>query len=661
MAALVCDLCGGKLVMGTGGVATCEGCGMEYTSERLREKIKEGNGAPRAEVPAAPVDNSPVIDNYLSMAKTALDANNNAEAESYANKVIEAQPRHAEAWLIKGKAAGWQTTGRKNRYPESILAWINAYTFASDEEKAAISQDIKTEAENIGHAIVKMEGNSFEGYQSEENKKDVTNAVSMVEKQLDILKDKTGIEVYTDEFKTILARAVNTAAVNGSNDADNDFGTERSGQTKYKWERFTGAQDRCLELLDKAYDLSSDDNLCHTICKNYIEIATTVRDSCSYKYQSGGYYGQDYSFTSKAKQIRTDTIKEWEQKRDKHDPAKRKANSKKALELYSSSLAEKEKKAAIEKYWAEHAEEKASLEQERKELDNQSAQLRSALINNADEAAAKKLGAEINDTRTRMNSLGLFKGKEKKALAAKIEELSTQKGHHEQFWRNEQKRIDGEQKKIADRKKAIEEEFTKDRGRIKAAPARLFELFPAGEAVVTGQDLLQYFKDALPAGTAVRGKDGEAIVNYTKLLILKGRAMMAALNALLGKDEEVDLNYEDDPNVTKCYRINFTVGKKDTDASFNFTAKTPESPISSKVYFELEEDKKPQDVCNFLKIVIGTITGFCPDMDVAALETKIAEAAYGLVSKTEFKANGIVCEITGGTKNDLKVALQPEK
>lgn len=662
MAALACDLCGGKLVMGAGGVATCEGCGMEYTPERMREKIKENNGAVRTEVPAAaPVDNSPIVANYLSMAKTALDANNNAEAESYANKVIEAQPRHPEAWLIKGKAAGWQTTGRKNRYPESILAWINAYEFASEEEKPAISKEIKTEAENIGHAIVKMECNSFERLQTEENTKDVTNAVSMVEKQLDILKDKTGIEVYTDDFKTILARAVNTAAVNGSNDADNDFGTERSGQTKYKWERYTGSQDRCLTLLDKAYDLSSDDNLCHTISKNYIEIAVAVRDSCSYKYQSGGYYGQDYSFTAKAKEIRTDTIKEWEQKRDKHDPAKRKANSKKALDLYNSSLADKEKKAAIEKYWAEHADEKASLEQERKELGDQSSQLNRALKNNADQNAAKKLEKEISDTRTHMNSLGLFKGKEKKALAAKIEELTTQKNHHESLWNAEQKRIEGELKRISDRQNAINAEFTKDRGRVKAAPAKLLELFPAGDAVVTGQDLLQYFNETLPAGTAVRDKNDEPIVNYSKLLILKGRAMMAALNALLGKDEDVDLNYEDDPDKFKCYRINFTVGKKDTDASFNFTAKSPEGPISPRVYFELEEDKKPQDVCNFLNIVVGTIIGFCPNIDVAALETKIAEAAYGLTSKAELKANGIVCEITGGTKNDLKVALQPEE
>lgn len=40
MAALVCDLCGGKLVMGAGGIAVCDSCGMEYSTERMREKVK---------------------------------------------------------------------------------------------------------------------------------------------------------------------------------------------------------------------------------------------------------------------------------------------------------------------------------------------------------------------------------------------------------------------------------------------------------------------------------------------------------------------------------------------------------------------------------------------------------------------------------------------
>lgn len=35
MAALVCDLCGGKLVMASGGIATCDSCGMDHTPKAI--------------------------------------------------------------------------------------------------------------------------------------------------------------------------------------------------------------------------------------------------------------------------------------------------------------------------------------------------------------------------------------------------------------------------------------------------------------------------------------------------------------------------------------------------------------------------------------------------------------------------------------------------
>ena len=41
MAALVCDLCGGKLMMGAGGIATCDSCGMEHSADRMKEKVRE--------------------------------------------------------------------------------------------------------------------------------------------------------------------------------------------------------------------------------------------------------------------------------------------------------------------------------------------------------------------------------------------------------------------------------------------------------------------------------------------------------------------------------------------------------------------------------------------------------------------------------------------
>lgn len=177
MAALVCDLCGGKLVMGAGGIAVCDSCGMEHSADRMKEKVQEIKGTVR-------VDNTHMVTTYLEMTATALEAGNNEEAENYANKVIEIDPRSAKAWLYKGKAAGWQTTGRNNRYPESIVNWINAYSFATETEKAEIVDSIQNEAMNISAAILQMECNSFANYRSDDNKDDVIGGAGLSAKHL---------------------------------------------------------------------------------------------------------------------------------------------------------------------------------------------------------------------------------------------------------------------------------------------------------------------------------------------------------------------------------------------------------------------------------------------------------------------------------------------
>ena len=238
MAALVCDLCGGKLVMGASGIAVCDSCGMEHSADRMKEKVQEIKGTVR-------VDNTHMITTYLEMTATALEAGNNEEAENYANKVIEIDPRSAKAWFYKGKAVGWQTTGRNNRYPESIANWINAYSFSSLEEREELVDDIKAEARKIGAAILQLECNSFADFRSDDNKEDVTNALDMIEEQLELLKEKTEIDVYTDAFKVILASTVNAGAVNASDNADQDFGPENINRDKYSWNRYTEAQDWC--------------------------------------------------------------------------------------------------------------------------------------------------------------------------------------------------------------------------------------------------------------------------------------------------------------------------------------------------------------------------------------------------------------------------------
>ena len=56
------------------------------------------------------VDNTAAIANYLDMARNAQDAGNNKEADEYCNRIIEMDVNNWEAWFLKGKAVGWQST-----------------------------------------------------------------------------------------------------------------------------------------------------------------------------------------------------------------------------------------------------------------------------------------------------------------------------------------------------------------------------------------------------------------------------------------------------------------------------------------------------------------------------------------------------------------------
>lgn len=665
MKRIVCEMCGSTDIMKEDGVYVCQSCGTKYSVEEARRMLVEISGTVDVSGSTVKLDNTGLIDSYLQMAENALNSSNNAEAENYANKIIEIDPKAFRAWFIKGKAAGWQTTGLNNRYPESVVNWINAYQFASDNKKEALADEIKSEAMSLSVAILQMELNSFTNYRSKDNKNDIDNALSMIEKQLGELKDKTGIEVYTDAFKTILSRAVNGGAIDASNAADKDFGPENINRDKYNWDRFIAAQDWCLSLLDKAYNLSSDDDLCLSICKNYIMIAEQCRDSCSYKFQASAYsdgiYVRDYSFTQEAKNNRSKIIKEWKAKQAKHDPATRKSNCKKAQELVAAFRGDAEKQMAIVQYWQEHSIEKINLEREKTELEERVLRLQSEISANADKAEMDRINTQISNLENQITSLGFFKGKEKKALQAEIDNLEAQKKGFESRWNIAKEQNDDAQSQAKSRIHEIDSEFTKDRGTAKIAPRRCITLFNNGEFVPTAMQLVEYNRAVLPKGITVKNDGKDAIENYSRSLMNKAQSMLALLSALSGNSKainDLDFSYEDDPEQKKAYRINFAVNGKDSNVSLNFMGKTINSIIEGEYYYTLEEEKTPQKVANFVRIVSASILGICPNIDLNVLQKAITEVAFGINSEQTFETDGILITVKGSSKSNSKVELK---
>lgn len=161
MAALVCDICGGKLVMGSGGIAVCDSCGMEHSPDRVKEKVQEIKGTVQ-------VDNSHMIDNWMKMGKAASEAGNYEEAYDYFTKVVEIDSQNWRAIFEKGKSGAWQSTLGNLRTSEiyqgitMAMEIINASDMPNDEV-IGIKNEFAVALFNINNAITDlMEQNLFD-------------------------------------------------------------------------------------------------------------------------------------------------------------------------------------------------------------------------------------------------------------------------------------------------------------------------------------------------------------------------------------------------------------------------------------------------------------------------------------------------------------------
>jgi hypothetical protein len=105
----------------------------------------------------------------MGMAKTAELAGNNAEAMNYFNRVLEADPTNSEAWIGKGKAAGWQTTLSNIRVSEMLVAFNHAIATANSETKDSTLQSVTHEANHLIVTIYKMARDHMLEYVSLQN------------------------------------------------------------------------------------------------------------------------------------------------------------------------------------------------------------------------------------------------------------------------------------------------------------------------------------------------------------------------------------------------------------------------------------------------------------------------------------------------------------
>lgn len=99
------------------------------------------------------------IATLMGMAKTAELAGNNEEALAYYNRVLEVDPRNSEAWIGKGKAAGWQTTLGNFRVQEMLVAFNHALANADPSTSGATVERVANDANQLIVTIYTMSRN----------------------------------------------------------------------------------------------------------------------------------------------------------------------------------------------------------------------------------------------------------------------------------------------------------------------------------------------------------------------------------------------------------------------------------------------------------------------------------------------------------------------
>jgi len=120
--AAICPYCGGDLrVPEDRTTVKCMYCGKDIL---VRQAIQATIG--------------PTIENYLSIARTAIASENYQEAYEYYTKILELDSKHYEAWFGKGEAAGWLSKLIDFRLPEMVTGIQNAVKFAPDDKREEI-------------------------------------------------------------------------------------------------------------------------------------------------------------------------------------------------------------------------------------------------------------------------------------------------------------------------------------------------------------------------------------------------------------------------------------------------------------------------------------------------------------------------------------------
>lgn len=410
MAALVCDICGGKLIVGAGGITVCDSCGMEYSVERMREKIQEIKGVVQ-------IDNSNMIENWMKMADRAMQACNYSEAYGYYTKIAETDPQNWKAVYGKGKA-GVNLSSEDNLRVQELFQGIKEAVAIikngeiNEQEKITVYNDM---AVALNEWVDRYGKGLYKNY----------DAIALNAPKRAWLRESLKICVTEMECAVSLL---------------SEFSDKESQENCYrcKKELFHWIRSYCNDIVYETKDQTSPtgirlrlDGASAKEKKPYIDEAWRI--SRELKEREPDYYSNYGYYPNPSEgEWGIDVVAWW-------------------------------KKYAQEKYWESHRNDYESLNRERKELQSKVKALNGEIKEHPVNHQIEQLENQIALKKSEMKSLGLFKLSEKKNIQQEIDELSVALSKKKAERDGIREKLEEEKKKYKPRIDEIDFELTQNR------------------------------------------------------------------------------------------------------------------------------------------------------------------------------------------------------
>lgn len=296
MKQLTCEMCGSNDLLKQDGVFVCQTCGTKYSVEEAKKMMVEGTVEVKGTVK---IDTSNSLTNYLEMAESAYNSKNKVEAEMYANKVIEIDPVNYKAWLIKGQAAGWQSTLANLRFGECITAFANALNNAPEDEKNNVQNIIGEEINSLSRSLISLRADRFVKWPDEEETAGFQADLTVIIQTLISLRSKNVFVPISDTL-TSLAKIINDSVIKAySKKVYPDYTSqEYPYPNDNDFTQYINRIDNCIAVLSKAIALYSESHEATIqIYQNMIELQNKAIEACSYDWE----YGRNLSDPAYAK------------------------------------------------------------------------------------------------------------------------------------------------------------------------------------------------------------------------------------------------------------------------------------------------------------------------------------------------------------------------